>query len=307
MYEKIVLVTRRTRLDALLARYSTVSQAEFIIKTAGGDFSDYEEEDIEYKEAYQEIRRGLPADLKLQVLNRDFLPTYLFGPRDLVVTLGQDGLVANTAKYVKGQPIVAINPDPERFDGVLMPFRVVDAAHVIERARAGRFKAQAVTFAEARTNDGQVMLGFNDLFIGVASHISARYRLRFGRKTEIQSSSGIIVSTGAGASGWLSSIFNMVRGVSGKAGARAGQAERWDWSEERLRFVVREPFASKTSAATLVSGEITPGKPLEIESRMPEQGIIFSDGIESDALEFNSGATAFVGVAKEKGNLVVEV
>lgn len=32
--------------------------------------------------------------------------------QDIVVVIGQDGLVANTLKYLDGQPVIAINPDP---------------------------------------------------------------------------------------------------------------------------------------------------------------------------------------------------
>lgn len=35
-----------------------------------------------------------------QVMDRQLLPNYLFGPDDIVVALGQGGLVANTMKYL---------------------------------------------------------------------------------------------------------------------------------------------------------------------------------------------------------------
>jgi len=38
---------------------------------------------------------------------------------------------------------------------------------------------------------------------------------------------------------------------------------------------------------------------------MPCGGVIFSDGMESDYLEFNSGTDATIGLAREKANLVV--
>jgi hypothetical protein len=63
-------------------------------------------------------------------------------------------------------------------------------------------------------NDGQRLLAFNDLFIGASSHISARYKISFNQNSEEHSSSGLIVSTPAGSTGWLSSIFNMAYGVT---------------------------------------------------------------------------------------------
>ena len=38
---------------------------------------------------------------------------------------------------------------------------------------------------------------------------------------------------------------------------------------------------------------------------MPENGVIFSDGIESDYLAFNAGMQATIGVAERAGRLVV--
>ena len=51
----------------------------------------------------------------------------------------------------------------------------------------------------ARLNDGQRLLAFNDFLIGHRTHVSARYRLTWHGRTETQSSSGILVSTGAGS------------------------------------------------------------------------------------------------------------
>ena len=76
-----------------------------------------------------------------QVMERRLVPTYMFGRHDLVVAVGQDGLVANTAKYVGEQPIVGVNPDPERFDGILLPFQPADAGprlRACSRARRSR-------------------------------------------------------------------------------------------------------------------------------------------------------------------------
>jgi hypothetical protein len=77
------------------------------------------------------------------------------------------------------------------------------------------------------------------------------------------------------------------------------------WEEERLLFVVREPFVSLHSQAAIVVGTIKQREPLKLQSQMPCGGVIFSDGMESDYLEFNSGTDATIGLAREKANLVV--
>ncbi|HLJ44939.1 MAG TPA: hypothetical protein VKU01_02960 [Bryobacteraceae bacterium] len=305
MFDKVVLVTRKTRLEELIERFNTRAQAKFYIEHAGGDFSAYVSEHDAYERSLESARRSVEIGLKIQVMDRALVPTYVFAKSDVVVTLGQDGLVANTAKYVGGQPILAVNPDPERFDGILLPFTAPDLRAHLERTIAGRNRVRAITLAEAKLKDGQRLLAFNDLFIGAQTHISARYRVRYGQRTEEHSSSGIIISTGAGSTGWLSSIFNETSGILAFLGGSAVKPIRLDWEEERLLFVVREPFVSRHSQAGIVMGMVSTGNPLALESQMPSGGVIFSDGVEADRLEFNSGAIASIGIAPERANLVV--
>jgi NAD kinase len=305
MFDRMVLITRKTRLEELIERFNTRAQARFYIEHSSGDFATYVEEHDAYERALEIVRRSLEVGLKIQIMDRALLPTHVFTKGDLIVTLGQDGLVANTAKYVQGQPILAVNPDPARFDGILLPFQPRDLGSQLERALAGKIHARAVSMAEARLKDAQRLLAFNDLFIGAGSHISARYRISYGDKTENQSSSGIIVSTGAGSTGWLSSIFNETSGIVTFLGGTPVKPLRLDWEEERLLFVVREPFLSRHSEAGIVTGIVAPRQPLTLESQMPTAGVIFSDGVEQDHLDFNSGAIATIGLAPEKASLVV--
>jgi hypothetical protein len=301
MFEKIFLITRKTRLAELIERFNTVGQVRFYIEHAGGDFAEYEDEDLVYRKAMEATRRQLPEELKLQVLDRELVPTVLFTAKDLIVTLGQDGLVANVAKYVQGQPMVAVNPDPKRFDGILMPFLPQDVGEVVAETLRGRTKSREVTMAEARLNDGQRVLAFNDLFIGASTHVSARYRISLEGKSEQQSSSGILVSTGAGSTGWISSVFNMARGL----GQSNLERVKMSWEDARLFFVTREPFVSRHSSAGLLNGYIADGRELVVESTMASGGCVFSDGVQQDSVEFNAGAILRVYRSQQKARLIV--
>ena len=307
-YEKIVVITRQTRLEALVARYNTRSQARFVIEHSGGDFDLYQQEHETYYAALSHLRRELQKLAKVQVVERDYLPNFLFGADDLVLTVGVDGLVVNTAKYLDGQPLLAVNPDPTHIDGVLLPFTVEAAPHVARRAQEGTLRIRPISMAQATLNDGQSLLAFNDLFIGRHDHLSARYRIRVEGRSEVHSSSGVIVSTGAGSTGWLSSLFNMAEGMLARFGGDAHPLPRPEltWEAEQLVYVVREPFVSKTSGADIVCGVITPENPLLLESTMPAGGVIFSDGVPADYLAFNSGSVATIALAAKKTNLIVD-
>lgn len=305
---KIILVVRATRLADLKAKFATTAQARFYVSRLGGDFGDYEREDTAYQESITQAQHLLGGLGRVQIVQRAFLPNFVFGPEDVVVVLGQDGLVANTLKYLNGQPLVGVNPDPQRWDGQLLPFQVSNLEKVMREVLRGGRNRREVTMAEARLNTGLSLCAVNDLFIGMRSHGSARYRITLGKSAESHSSSGIVVSTGLGSTGWFKSLMVGAAGVAVASG-RAQQGQQKDsqfpWESSYLYFTVREPFPSKTTGTALVFGKVTAQQPLLIESLMGENGVIFSDGIEQDFIEFNSGTKATISLAQRKGLLVV--
>jgi NAD kinase len=304
---KIILVTRKTRLEDLIARYHTAAQARFYVEHLGADFTDYQREHDIYLAQKQRSVEALERWGRYQLMDRGFLPSFLFGPGDIVVALGQDGLVANTMKYLDGHPLIGVNPDAGRYDGVLLPFVPSDLPALLFDVAAGKRPFKAVTMAKAVLTDGQVLHAVNDLFVGARSHVSASYEIRAGEQRETQSSSGLIISTGLGSTAWFRSIVTGSLAIAGAigSGAVAASYSPRPWDDGELQFAVREPFPSKTSQINLVFGRLARDERLRVRSLMPENGVIFSDGIEADRLEFNSGAEAQISVAERQGRLVV--
>lgn len=305
-FEYAIVVKNKTRLESLIERFNTKAQAQFYIERLGGNFEDYVEEDAIFHASLNSLQTNLSQLIKNKTVEREYVPSYLFSEKNLIIVIGQDGLVANTAKYSKGLPIIAVNPDKTRYDGVLLPFSTNDFSNGVSAVLDGSYSSKTMHFAEARLNDGQRLLAFNDLFIGPNSHISARYRITYNNVVEQHSSSGVIVSTPAGCTGWLSSIFNMAYGVA--AVFEQGLTPKTPTLKEtELLFAVREPFRSITTQTSIAAGVLNENYNLVIESLMPSHGIIFSDGIEKDFLNFNSGSIATIGLAKEKAELVMNV
>jgi hypothetical protein len=147
---------------------------------------------------------------------------------------------------------------------------------------------------ESRLDDGRSLLALNEIFIGHRSHQSARYDIAALGKMEFQSSSGLIVASGTGATGWARSIMEAthLRLPLTPEGAQ-------------LAFFVREPFPSVASGTSLRAGTITAQHPLKVTSRMNEGGTIFADGIEQDRLDFDWGRIAEVTLSKRRLNLVL--
>ncbi len=307
---QIIVITQKTALEELIERYNTREQARFYLEHAGAAFEPYQSAHDAYVAALNQLRAALPSGVRSQFVERSFLPNFVFGDNDLVAALGRDGLVVNTAKYLNGQLLIGFNPDPQRIDGVLVRCRVSQANATFRQALAGTAITREVTMAKAAMNDGQTLYAVNDLFIGQRTQLSAYYRLNWRGQQEDHCSCGIIVATGAGSTGWLRGIL---AGAAGIFQALAPQVDveavrqgyAFDWGADYLTFNVREPFVTKVTQAEVVFGQIVQGEEMVVTSHMPHHGVIFSDGIEADYLEFNSGRIARIGVADKKVHLVM--
>jgi hypothetical protein len=294
-FEKVCLITKETPLEGLKQRYGTIDQARFVLERNQVSFEGYERFDHVYRRVVEQIQSGLPSGTRVSVVDFKYLPTYQFDPAAAIVTVGPDGLVANTAKYLGQQPLIAVNPDPQTIDGVLARNSPTQALNLI-RGTSTPLLEQQLAMAEARLVDGQTLLAVNDFFVGQRTHVSARYEIHHDGQSEHQSSSGIIVSTGAGSTGWRKSILTGAQAIA--VSSRANVDYAFPPDARQLAFAVREPFVSRASSATIVEGFIHEGESLIVASQMPQNGVIFSDGVESDFMEFNSGSIAEIRLAE---------
>lgn len=292
---RVVVVTRATDYQALLERHGTREQARFFLETRGQDIADVERRHRLFEEVLGEISRAVPMKWRRSRITRADLNRFVFEPEDIVTCVGQDGLVANAAKYLSGQLVVGINPDPERNDGVLVPHRANDAPRLLAAAAEGRVVVEERTMVEARVDDGQKLLAANEIFIGHRTHQSARYRVLWRGKEERHSSSGVVVATGTGATGWARSIVLGRRGDASKLPRP---------TDPRLAFFVREAFPSVATGTSIMEGAVTVEDTLAVVSEMNEGGTLFGDGIEDDAIDFRWGLRASIGIAKQRLRLV---
>jgi NAD kinase len=295
---RVVLVTRRSPLEQLLAHHGTRSQARFYLESRHEGIESYEQAHARFEAGLAEVVRAIRPDQRRVRVDRDQLDRFLFAPDDLILIVGQDGLVPNVAKYLDGQKVAGINPDPERYDGVLCRHAPQAAGEILawgSGAEQGGFRVEHRTMAVARREDGQELLALNEIFIGHTTHQSARYSIEARRSREHHSSSGVICSTGTGSTGWALSIARQ-RGI---------EEELPGPEEKRLSWFVREPFPSVSTQTELSFGMVSGAERLILHSEMGAGGVVFADGIEVDRLEFLSGHRVEVGVAETQLCLVV--
>ncbi|MBW1879666.1 MAG: NAD(+)/NADH kinase [Deltaproteobacteria bacterium] len=297
MRPRVVLVTRKTPLEVLLERRGTHDQARFHLRSRGQDIADYEAAHTQFEAAFAQVVQQIAADQRRVRVNRDDLDRFLFAPDDVVVVVGQDGLVPNVAKYLSGQLVIGVNSNPDRFDGVLCPHRPEEAGALLEwvEERTDLYRVQERVMGLVEREDGQRMLALNEFYLGHRSHQSSKYVLRVGGKEERQSSSGVLCSTGTGATGWARSVTEQ-RGIEEVLPSPEQAALAW---------FVREPFPSVWTGTDLDFGILQEGEPLTIDSLMGDDGVIFADGIESDRVEFLDGHRATISVAPTRLNLIV--
>ncbi len=291
---RVVLVSRETEYAALLSRHGTRGQAAFFLSTRGQKIEDLEARDALQTRAIAAAKDAIPSDWPFAHVTRDDLNRFLFGPEDIVVPIGQDGLVANLAKYLNGQPVIGVSPDLASSEGVLTRHGVDQLPALIKRTVNSDIDLQPRAMVEARAGEGQSLLALNEVFIGHRSHQSARYVVRANGAEEFQSSSGMIVATGTGLTGWAKSIM-------------AATHRSFDIApdDSRAAFFAREPWPSRTSGCDIAAGEIAQDGRLILLSRINEGGVVFADGIEQDFLPFDWGAEAQIRVSNKRLSLVV--
>ncbi|MFD5416959.1 hypothetical protein ACFWJT_02815 [Streptomyces sp. NPDC127069] len=285
---RAVLVHRRTEYEELIDRHGTHGQAAFFLSSRGRSIDDVAGRHHRTRLALREVAAAVPLTWRTSQVERADLDRFLFAPEDVVVVVGQDGLVANTAKYLAGQPVVGIDTDPGRNPGVLVRHRCTDTAALL-RAAAGGGPTEDLTMVEAVADDTQRLLALNEIYLGSPGHQTARYRLGPDGEEgpgEAQASSGVLVGTGTGATGWLRSLW-LERGSTAQLPAP---------SDRRLLWFVREAWPSPATGTTRVGGHLDQreGLRLTVES---DRIVVFGDGMEADALQLTWGQSVRLGIA----------
>jgi hypothetical protein len=288
---RVVVVSRATELAELVARHGTRGQAEFFLRTRGRDIAEVADRDAAQAAALAGATAGIPLDWRRGAVERADLPRFLFAPDDVVLVVGQDGLVANVAKYLDGQPVIGVDPEPGRNPGVLVRHAPGEVAALLRDRPA----PTARTMVEARTDDGQSLLALNEVYVGSAGHQTARWRLEApGAPAERQASSGLIVGTGTGATGWCASL----------ARERAAAPPLPGPLDDGLAWFVREAWPSPTTGTSLTHGLLAAGESLRL---VVESGTlaVFGDGLESDRLLAAWGQEVTLRTAERRLALVV--
>lgn len=292
---RVVVVHRRTEYEELVARHSTRQQVGFFLSRRDRTLDEVEQRHVAQHDAAQHVFAAIPLDWRRGEVERDDLSRFVFGPEDVIVAVGQDGLVANVAKYLSGQVVVGVNPEPGRNPGVLVRHPPVEIGSILLRAVAPTADTviQSRVMVSATLDDGQTLSALNEVYIGHRSHQSARYLLQTPKgATERHSSSGVLVGTGTGATGWCRSAWQ----------ERKSPVELPSPDQAVLSWFVREAWPSPATGTQHTQGLVREDQALRVTAE--SDLVIFGDGIESDALSLTWGQTARIAVAATRLRLL---
>jgi hypothetical protein len=286
---RAVVIHRTTELDELLAHHGTRGQAAFFLTTRNRSIDDVVARHVAADAALATVSAAIPIDWRRGAVERADLARFLFAPDDVIIVVGQDGLVANVAKYLDGQPVIGINTDTVRNPGVLVAHQPGDLAELLR----SRDHFEVRTMVEAITDDGQELRALNEIYLGHPSHQTARYTITPpDAPAEPQASSGLIVATGTGATGWCRSVW-----LEHHSTLTLPQP-----TDPRLAWFVREAWPSPVTGTSCTEGELTDsGLAITIES---EHLVLFGDGIETDNIGLTSGQRVIIRRAQSVLRLV---
>ncbi|MFW5829584.1 MAG: NAD(+)/NADH kinase [Planctomycetota bacterium] len=168
---------------------------------------------------------------------------------DLVVCVGGDGTVLAVAGLLPAVPLLAVNSDPSRSVGHFTRYRDHEMGACLERLRSGAAEVEAIPRLTACVGEQPACHHIlNDaLFTNENPAAMTRYRLRIDQQTELQHSSGVWISTGAGST----------------AAIHSAGLDPISPHESALLFLVREPYQGR-GPLRLLRGRHLPPQTLEL-------------------------------------------
>lgn len=185
---------------------------------------------------------------------------------DLVVASVGDELATSVAREIRQGRLIAINADPLTSEGALL-WPSVDEFEEHFDAFPDDLPTEFWPRIQVLINGVHFGDAIGDVFIGARERRQiSRYSLSVnGTPPEQQESSGIIISSGAGSTGWYRSAF---------------------WSDftppndesfsSELHYVVTEPYRGKLTSYETTEGILKPGEEIVVQSLMAD-GIISID------------------------------
>ena len=194
---------------------------------------------------------------------------------DLVITVGGDGTFLATAQRVEDALILGVNSAPETSVGHYCATHASGFQEALESILEGRAAIQPLNRIACRVGDRALPYqALNDvLFAHRSPASSTRYLLDVEDEVELQTSSGLWISTASGASGAM----------------RSAGGQPMVIGESRLQYRVREPYARPGTEVQLRGG-LSDG-PISVISRSPKLQVFLDGHLRTQSVGFGTRVT----------------
>ena len=229
-----------------------------------------------------------------QILPVDQLTPEIVSQYKLVIALGGDDHLKMLSHWIDDDtPIVGVNSDPDSSEGHLMSFTASDLPHLLKRIEEGNYLLEPWTRLRVSVDGVDQGPALSEIVLAKQDfRLMSRHQLELKGEKVVQKSSGLIISTGAGSTGWFASA-GLYLAPEGRPFERTAPFARFELREPHIQFVEEEGH-KKAIFPPLVEGVLLPGETLTVTSLNNSQGIASRDSI--DTIGFDRGTVAQVRI-----------
>ncbi len=212
----------------------------------------------------------------------------------MIIALGGDDTLKAVSHWIDDQTIiVGVNSDTMYSQGNLIRYSAADIPALLRSVEKGDYRIQpwqririAVDGVDRGPALSEIALAKSD-FAEMTTNI-----VEFKGQKVNQKSSGLLLTTGAGSTGWFASA-GLYLAPEGRPYPPTVPLARFELREPHLRFVEKDGTLQAVYP-DLVEGEILPGETLKVTSLNNTQAIATRDSI--DRIPFNRGSVAEIAL-----------
>lgn len=258
---RILVVHKRDAYDQYVKTRRDARMVQ-LLRRGHPELRDLKQAHVVHQQAVEQVLRALRRlPVTINVVDRASLS--VSGRYALAVAVGGDGTFLHVARSVTHVPILGVNSDPQRSEAVFCGATATTCEERVRAALAGRLPKLFLYWLALALN-GRMLRerALNDVLIAHDDPATLnRYRLRIGRRQELQKSSGLWVASAAGSSSAI---------------AAAGGASL-PWSARKFQYRPRELYCGRLSRPRLTGGVLPADATVRILWLM-RRGFAYLDG-----------------------------
>ncbi len=277
---------KRTKWERDVERFGSAREARRIYRLQNHIFRRVYSSHVRQQRAIQQLQEALQG--RADFIYREDLNADLVLQYNALVSMGGDNHFIYVARFAGPRPVIGINSDPRTSSGALVHFNTESFLACTKNPLfPDRFETWTMIEGVIHYPDGRVVhtgpciseTGIRNAFADAMS----RYYIRINdEEWEEQKSSGLLLSTGAGSTGWFHNCLPHTMQIY--------EDPTFARDEQIFRLVAREPGFYKQHYYRYLYRTLGRGDILEIISEM--DGTIIVDAQPETSFSFDPGCRA---------------